>query len=117
MILDQTQARLLGLWLMDNGRWQITFRQAQLNQNFHNFRLNNFAHFDTRQVPRNELERRSKPTPQIGLLLAGRTAVFRDAFLVLDFDLRLAAFALSGPGGAVCQMLLASSVHLIVSYE
>src|ERR1700722_4297343 len=102
MILDQTQARLLGLWLMDNGRWQIAFRQAKPNQNFHNFRLNNFADFDTRQVPRNELERRSKPTPQIGLLLAGRTAVLRDASLVLDFDLPLAAlpFAPSGPGAA-----------------
>jgi hypothetical protein len=100
VILDQTQVRLLGLWLRRSGRWHITFHQALLNQNIHNRRPNNSAHFDTRQVPRNELERRSKPTPQIALLLAGLTTVFRDRPLVLDFDLRVAAFAPDGPGAA-----------------
>jgi hypothetical protein len=102
---------------VQNGRWQITFHQALLNQDIHDRRPNNFAHLDTRHVPRNELERRSKPTPQIGLLLAGRTAVFRDGPLVLDFDLRLAAFAPSGPGAPSAKCCSHLQSHLIVSYE
>ena len=117
MILDQTQVRLLGLWLMHNGRWQITFHQALPNQNIHDHRPNNFAHLDTRQVPRNELDRRSKPTPQIDLLLAGLTAVFRDGrplFLTLICALQRLHRVVRGrrlPNVADI------SVHLIVSYE